>query len=62
MIVDPEFRGRGIGSGILRKIIDRCRAERIRDVQLFAATGREGFYLRHGFTARPGNAPGMQLV
>ncbi|MHB8094172.1 MAG: GNAT family N-acetyltransferase [Candidatus Aminicenantales bacterium] len=62
MIVDPEFQGRGIGSGILRKIIDRCRAERIRDVQLFAAKGRAGFYGRHGFAARPGDAPGMQLV
>ncbi len=61
MIVEPAHQGQGIGSGILKRIVDRCRAFRIRDVQLFAAKGKAGFYEGHGFAARPGEAPGMEL-
>jgi GNAT superfamily N-acetyltransferase len=62
MIVDPSYQGLGIGRAILKRILDRCQRHRIRDVQLFAARGKAGFYQRHGFAARPAEAPGMQLV
>jgi GNAT superfamily N-acetyltransferase len=62
MIVAPSHQGKGIGRGILKRILDRCRQHGIRDVQLFAAKGKAGFYERHGFAARPADAPGMQLV
>jgi GNAT superfamily N-acetyltransferase len=61
MIVDPEHQGRGIGSEILNRIVSECRSHNIRDVQLFAAQGKSGFYEKHGFAARPPDAPGMEL-
>jgi GNAT superfamily N-acetyltransferase len=59
MIVAPHWQNRGVGSEILRRLLDRCEAAGIRDVLLFSAKGTEGFYRRKGFTARPENAPGM---
>ncbi len=61
MIVEPDRQGRGIGSAILRMLLEKCRAHRIRDIQLFAARGKAGFYEKHGFGLRPADAPGMQI-
>jgi len=61
MIVRPEYQRTGLGSQVLSKLLARCREARIRDVQLFCARGKTAFYLRHGFEARPDDAPGMQL-
>ena len=61
MIVHPEYQGRGIGGEILKMIVVECRSHNIRDIQLFAAKGKAGFYERHGFAARPADAPGMEL-
>ncbi len=61
VIVLPEHQRRGIGAAIMQKLIERCRACRIRDVQLFAATGKARFYERLGFLPRPPEAPGMGL-
>ena len=61
MIVDPAYQRRGIGSALLQRLVQRCEAAGIRDIGLFAATGTQGFYSRHGFTPRPSNAPGMIL-
>jgi GNAT superfamily N-acetyltransferase len=59
MIVTPEWQGRGVGSEILSRLMDRCNAAGIRDILLFAAQGTEGFYRRRGFVPRSQNAPGM---
>ena len=59
MIVAPHWQKRGVGSEILRRLLDRCETAGIRDVLLFSAKGTEGFYRRNGFIARPENAPGM---
>ncbi len=61
VIVLPEYQGRGIGIAIMRRLIEQCRAHSIRDVQLFCAKGKAGFYQRLGFRARPEEAPGMDL-
>ncbi|MCM2316001.1 MAG: GNAT family N-acetyltransferase [Thermoanaerobaculia bacterium] len=61
MIVDPRYQRCGVGSRILSMLLTRCREEGIRDVQLFCARGKKGFYLRHGFVERATDAPGMQL-
>ena len=62
LIVHPSHQKQGIGSTILDKLTQTCREAGIHDVQLFSATGRAAFYERHGFVARPADAPGMQLV
>jgi len=62
LIVRPSHQGQGIGSAILKKLVSACRTEGIRDIQLFSASGKAGFYERHGFRPRPADAPGMELV
>ena len=61
LIITPAYKGRGVGSELLRRLIEQCRTHGIPDIQLFCATGQTGFYLKHGFKARPDNAPGMQI-
>ena len=61
MIVRPDYQRIGLGSQVLSRLIDRCRAANIRDIQLFCAKGKEAFYRAHGFCPRPEDAPGMQF-
>lgn len=61
MIVLPGHQGRGIGTMILKRLVQRCVELGIRDIQLFCAKDRKGFYEKNGFEARAADAPGMQL-
>ena len=61
MIVAPAHQNRGIGSKILKKLIQQCKKAGIRVLWLFAAADKSGFYQKHGFKDRPQNTPGMQL-
>ena len=61
MIVLPEYQDKGIGSMILKRIVQRCKEKNIRDIQLFCPKGKRGFYEKYSFQARPDDAPGMQL-
>lgn len=60
LIVLPAYQRQGIGSAILQRLLARCHAHHIRDIQLFCAPGKEGFYHKHGFVPRPAGAPGME--
>lgn len=62
VIVDPAYRGQGIGSAIVARLVVECRRAHILDVQLFCAAGHRRFYERLGFVARPDEAPGMELA
>lgn len=59
MIVHPEFQGKGIGAGVLDMLVKKCLENNIRDIQLFAAEDKYGFYEKYNFEKRPDNAPGM---
>lgn len=61
MIVHPDWQSCGIGQALLQRLLARCEAAGIRDIQLFAARGKQAFYERQGFVARPVDAPGMQF-
>ncbi len=61
LIVAPAYRQRGVGQAILGKLVAQCRAAGVRDIQLFCARGKMGFYEKQGFVARPAEAPGMQF-
>lgn len=61
LIVLPEYKGKGIGSTILKKLVERCRNNNIHDIQLFCARGQAGFYEKYGFLRRPAEQPGMQI-
>ena len=61
MIVLPEYQGKGIGTTIIKTLVKKCTDHGIRDIQLFCAKGKRGFYERNGFEVRAPDAPGMQL-
>jgi predicted GNAT family N-acyltransferase len=51
MAVDPEARGRGLGSLVLRECERRARAAGATSIVLNARDDVQGFYVRHGFVA-----------
>lgn len=61
IIIHPEYQGKGLGSKLLERLIRKCKDNKIRDIQLFAAEDQFAFYEKFGFEKRPINAPGMQL-
>lgn len=61
MIVLPEYQGRGIGCEVLKYLKDQCFKHQIRDIQLFSAKGKAGFYEKYGFKRRPETGPGMEI-
>lgn len=62
MIIHPEYQGQGLGGKLLNKLVDKCKENKIRDIQLFSAKDKYVFYEKNGFKSRPVNAPGMQLI
>lgn len=59
LIVLPEFQKSGAGTKILFRLIELCKKEGIRDIQLFSARGKKEFYEKRGFIPRAEDAPGM---
>lgn len=65
LVVLPGVQGRGVGSAILRSLTDYARSIKLPDTELMldlmCAKGRERFYIKNGFTARPTDnlGPGM---
>lgn len=60
LIVDPEFRGLGIGSRILQMLVGWCEDRQIRDIRLSATRASRGFFVRNGFALRPDDEAEMQ--
>lgn len=52
-----EFRGRGLGAAIIRRLVEELRARRIGWIGLVAEPGTEPFYRRLGFEVLQGHAP-----
>lgn len=63
MLVDQEYRGRGIGTRLMQECLAwlRQHAGRGAFVGLMAAQDAAAFYRRFGFENRPEGRPGMQL-
>ncbi len=59
VMVLPNWQGQGIGSKIIRLLVEKCDRHDIRRIHLFAARGSESFYKHLGFIARPYDSPGM---
>jgi len=54
VVVDPAFRGRGIGGRIVADLVRRLRQDGIGWIGLGAEAGTHDFYRRAGFTELPG--------
>lgn len=59
VMVTPIWQKQGIGSAIVRILVQKCERHDIRRIHLFAAKGAENFYRHLGFIARPSDSPGM---
>lgn len=54
VVVDPAFRGRGIGSRIVADLVHRLRHDGIGWIGLGAEAGTHDFYRKAGFMELPG--------
>lgn len=67
LIVAPKLQGSGLGSALLNRLKAHAESLRLPDTEmmldLMCAKGREAFYEKHGFLARPTETlgPGMIL-
>ncbi len=67
VIVLPACQGNGIGRAIVERLISHARSLCLPEAHLalglFAAKGKEGFYEKLGFAARPNErrGPGMEM-
>jgi predicted GNAT family N-acyltransferase len=52
MAVHHALRGSGVGSDVLRALMDAARERGDREVMLYAQRSAEGFYQRLGFMPR----------
>ena len=65
LIVIPKHQGTGVGQQIMEHLIDYVRELKLPNTEimldLMCATGREAFYEKYGFIARPTDklGPGM---
>jgi GNAT superfamily N-acetyltransferase len=64
ILVVPQMQRRGIGSRVMEIILGQLgtMAAAGAFVGLIAASGTEPFFAKHGFAARPADAPAMQLA
>ena len=66
LIVIPEYQQLGVGSQILDTLIGYVKELRMEGTQmmlcLMCAKGRESFYEKHGFIARPTDALGPGMI
>lgn len=55
LAVQPAFRGKGIGTGIVNELIGRLQQDGLGWIGLVAEAGTWEFYKRAGFTEMPGS-------
>jgi GNAT superfamily N-acetyltransferase len=61
MIVHPDYQNRGIGKKVMNLLVDYCKVNGIKWIQLSCAKGKVDFYKKLGFEERPADGPGMQI-
>jgi N-acetylglutamate synthase-like GNAT family acetyltransferase len=59
VMVTPKWQHHGIGSQIIRILVNKCERQDIRRIHLFAAKDAEHLFKKLGFVARPVDSRGM---
>jgi ribosomal protein S18 acetylase RimI-like enzyme len=64
VIVDPSRQGQGIGKRLMDRVMEYIRRHAVEHtiVGLMAASGKEEFYERYGFTRRPSDKFGAGMT
>lgn len=64
VLVAPKLQRKGVGSKVMELLLGHLEsvAQPGAFIGLMAAPGTEAFFAKHGFAARPEDAPGMQLA
>ena len=68
VVVLPEYQGRGIGDGLMQRVMAYIRENLVDEDDQFvltflvAAEGKEAFYNRYGLTARPLPSMGLNIA
>lgn len=57
IVVDPDYRGQGIGQNIVRQLVDFCYSHQIDWIGLIAEPGAQIFYEKIGFHVLPNKVP-----
>lgn len=61
VIVDEPHRAKGVGTAIMKAIIEECKRLDIDSINLWPSEGKVSFYEKFGFYAMPGSQPHMKL-
>lgn len=59
VMVDPSLRGNGIGRLLIDQIVEQCRKDGFKVIQLLSSRLGKNLYLKSGFTQCPEASPGM---
>jgi ribosomal protein S18 acetylase RimI-like enzyme len=62
VIILPQYQGKGIGSNIVNDLVEKCQKNDMIHILLISASGKAGFYEKHGFIRRSDAMPGMHFV
>lgn len=66
LVVHPSYQKLGVGDALMNKLLDHAKSLRLPDTELMlclmCAKGRESFYTRYGFIARPTEALGPGMI
>ncbi len=66
LVVHPSYQKLGVGDALMNKLISHANNLRLPDTELMlclmCAKGRESFYTRYGFIARPTEALGPGMI
>ncbi|SDA73048.1 Ribosomal protein S18 acetylase RimI [Lachnospiraceae bacterium G11] len=65
VIVRPQYQGRKVGTEIINRLVDLINRDTVAggrtSIQLIAAPGKEGFYVKQGFKVLPNENAGAAL-
>lgn len=61
VIVDPDFRGKGIGAGLVETLARRLKDDGVNWIGLVAENGSEAFYGRIGFSKMNNSVPMLKV-